>query len=252
CYSRKFKQEHSHTILFNILNCKDSCPLEVEDQSIVMHSCNCAQWRLVCLRNPERTCQAASEVLLKTMCFIKSLPSFQHLPVWDQFLLLRSRWVSLYILGLAQERIAFEVVHFPTTSFLHKILVHHKNGDGDQETEDFPLNLAAVQNLKLCLDQLWTFDLSPKEYAYIKGTVLFDPEVPGLINHRAIEGLQNESQRLLHQVIHKLYPNEHSRWTSVLLTVSSLHTIEQNFMTALFFRRQIGQTNFLQLLTEML
>ncbi|XP_026784372.2 nuclear receptor subfamily 0, group B, member 2b [Pangasianodon hypophthalmus] len=252
CYSRKLKEERSHTILFNILNRKDSCALEADDWSSVMHSCHCEQQRLVCLRNPESTCQAATEVLLKTMCFMKSLPSFHHLPGLDQFLLLRSHWVPLFVLGLAQERITFEVADFPMTSFLHKILLHDQNFDSEQEMDDFPPNLAAVHNLKSCLYKLWRLDLTPKEYAYLKGTILFNPDVPGLINCRLIEGLQREAQRLLHQVIHKLHPNDHSRLTSVLLAASSLHSVAQNLVTKLFFRRVIGQTDLLELLTEML
>lgn len=61
-----------------------------------------------------------------------------------------------------------------------------------------------------------------------------------------------EAQQLLHQVIHKVHPNDHSRLTSVLLTASSLHTVTQNFVTELFFRRVIGQTDLLELLTEIL
>ncbi|XP_053494902.1 nuclear receptor subfamily 0 group B member 2 [Ictalurus furcatus] len=251
-YSRKFKEERSHTILFHILNSKDSCSLAADGWSSLTHNCHCKQRRLVCLRNPERTCQAATEVLLKTMCFMKSLPSFHHLPGLDKFLLLRSHWVPLFLLGLAQERITFEVADFPTASFLRKILLHDQNTDSEQETDDFPLNLAAVHNLRSCLDKLWRLELTPEEYAYLKGTILFNPDAPELINCKLIEGLQMEAQQLLHQVIHKVHPNDHSRLTSVLLTASSLHTVTQNFVTELFFRRVIGQTDLLELLTEIL
>ncbi|KAG7325696.1 hypothetical protein KOW79_010621 [Hemibagrus wyckioides] len=241
CYSRKIKEEHSHTILFNILNRTDSCALGEDDWSSLMHSCHCEQRRLVCLKNPERTCKAASQVLLKTMCFMRSLPSFHHLPGLDQFLLLRSHWVQLFVLGLAQERVTLDVADFPTTSFLRKILLQDQNDD----TEHGPSNLAAVQNLRSCLDQLWRLDLTPKEYAYLK-------DVPGLINRKLIEELQRESQRLLHRAIHKLHPHDHTRLPSVLLTASSLDTVTQHFLTELFFRRMIGQTNLLELLTEIL
>ncbi|KAK2864457.1 hypothetical protein Q7C36_003611 [Tachysurus vachellii] len=126
------------------------------------------------MRNPERTCQAATEVLLKTIYFIRSLPSFHHLPGFDQFLLLRSHWVLLFILGLAQEHVTLE-------------------------------------NLRSCLDKLWRLDLTPKEYVYLKGTILFNPDVPGLINRKLIEGLQRETQQLLHQFIHTLHPHDHSQ-----------------------------------------
>lgn len=171
CYSRKLKKEHSHTILFNILNRTDSCALGADDWSSVTHSCHCEQQRFVCLRNPERTCQAATEVLLKTICFMRSLPSFHHLPGLDQFLLFRSHWVLLFILGLAQEHVTLEVANFPTRSFLRKILLQDQNDDNEHCLP----NLAAVQNLRSCLDNLWRLDLTPKEYAYLKCTILFNP-----------------------------------------------------------------------------
>lgn len=106
---------------------------------------------------------------------MRSLPSFHQLPGSDQFLLLQSRWVPLFVLGLAQERITFEVEVFPTTSFLRKILLRDRNSDSEQQTDDFPLNLAAVRNLKSLLDELWKLKLTPKEYAYLKGAILFTP-----------------------------------------------------------------------------
>lgn len=167
CHSWEEKEEHSHTILFNLLKRKD--------WSSMMHIRHCEQRRSVCLRNPERTCQAAAEVLLKTMRFMKSLPSFHHLPDADQFLLLRSHWVPLFLLGCAQDRICFEVADIPTTSRLRRILLQERNGDTDQEMDHFPLNLAAVDLLKSCLDRLRRLELTPTEYAFLKGAILFNP-----------------------------------------------------------------------------
>ncbi|XP_053346316.1 nuclear receptor subfamily 0, group B, member 2b [Clarias gariepinus] len=240
-YPMKLDERCSNTILFNILN-----------RTAMTHSCHCENRRLVRLRNPDSTCHAAAEVLLRTICFMKSLPSFHQLPELDQCLLMRSQWVPLFILGLAQERITVEVTDFPTTSFLHKILSHDQNKDREQETEDVPLNLAAVNNLKSCLDRLWRLDLTAEEYAYLKGSFLFSPDVPGLINSRLIEELQKEAQCLLHGVVDERHPRDPRRFRAVLLAASSLHTVGQNFVTDLFFRRVIGQTDLLELLTEML
>lgn len=174
-YSRKLKNEHSNTILFNILKREDSCALRADSRSSVMHNGHCDQRRSVCLRNPESTCRAATDVLLKTMCFIKNLPSFHHLPDVDRFLLFRSHWVPLFVLGLAQEQIAFEVVDLPMTSLLSKILLHDQMDDSEQETDDFSLDVVAVRNLKSCLEKLWRLELTSQEYAYLKGAILFNP-----------------------------------------------------------------------------
>uniref|UniRef100_A0A4W4EYC9 NR LBD domain-containing protein n=1 Tax=Electrophorus electricus TaxID=8005 RepID=A0A4W4EYC9_ELEEL len=253
CYCTEFRDRHPHAILFNILNRKDSCGLGHDNWDYSgMHNCHCEQRKLVCLRNSASTCQAASEVLVKTIHFMKSLPSFHHLPCIDQLLLLQSCWAPLFVLGLAQEHMVFEVTDIPTASILRNLLLNHQKRTNEQETDDSPTTLQAVHNLNSCLNKLWSLDLTAKEYAYLKGAILFNPDVSGLMSCKHIEGLQKESQRVLHEVIQTLHPNDHGRFTCVLLTASSLRTVAQSFVTELFFRPVIGQTDLLELLTEIL
>ncbi|XP_030644749.1 nuclear receptor subfamily 0, group B, member 2b [Chanos chanos] len=252
CYCTEYGGRHPHAILFNILSQKETNDLRNWDYYTTSHNCHCEQRRLVCLRNPESTCQAASAVLVKTVRFMKSLPSFHHLPRGDQTLLLRSCWVPLFILGLAQERIAFEVMDLPANSILRKILLNDQESHSERETEDCPPTLAGVHNLKLCLNKLLSLDLSPKEYAYLKGALLFNPEIRGLRSTTLIEGLQKEALRVLQEVIHTLYPNNRDRFTQILLTASSLQTIAKSLVSELFFRPIIGQMDLLELLNEIL
>lgn len=141
--------------------------------------CLCHQRRTVCLRTPHITCQAASNVLVKTVSFMKNLPSFHLLPREDQLLLLDSCWVPLFLLGLVQEMVTFEVMETPAPSMLKKILLDGQSKR--QEPERTQPTLAAVQRLQCCLNTFWNLDLSPKEYAYLKGAILFNPgEFPAL------------------------------------------------------------------------
>ncbi|XP_076863942.1 nuclear receptor subfamily 0, group B, member 2b [Brachyhypopomus gauderio] len=253
CYCTEFRDRHPHAILFSILNRKDSCHLGDDNRNYCgMHNCHCEQRKLVCLRNSERTCQAASEVLVKTIHFMKSLPSFHHLPRVDQVSLLRGCWAPLFVLGLAQERMVFEVTDIPTASILRNILLNNQKRAKEQEPGDSPPTLEAAHNLSFCLNKLWSLDLTPKEYAYLKGAILFNPDAPGLMSSRQIEGLQLESHRVLHEVIQTLHPNDHGRFTCIRLAASSLQTVAQSFVTELFFRPVIGQTDLLDLLTEIL
>ncbi|XP_073714330.1 nuclear receptor subfamily 0, group B, member 2b [Misgurnus anguillicaudatus] len=113
-------------------------------------------------------------VLMKTFHFMKSLPSFQHLPVNDRLILLHNRWVPLFILGLAQERFSFEVWDFPAASILRNILLN-----SPERNHRYLPTLAEVSKLKSFLNTLWSLDPSLKEYAYIKGAILFNPGVLG-------------------------------------------------------------------------
>lgn len=85
--------------------------------------------------------------------------------------MLRHCWVPVFVLGLAQEKIVFEVTDVPNSSILRKILL----GPGLTEKEADRPTLAGVHKLRTCLHHLWNLDLSPKEYAYLKGALLFNP-----------------------------------------------------------------------------
>ncbi|CDQ88681.1 unnamed protein product, partial [Oncorhynchus mykiss] len=222
------------------------------------HNCHCKRQRAVCLKNPEGTCQMTSDVLVKTICFMKSLPSFSQLPAEDQLSLLKDCWVPLFSLGLAQERTVFEVKDVPQASMLRRILL---NGQGPQSEEEQEVEdegkrllptLAGVHKLRSCLNRLWTLDLSPKEYAYLKGAMLFNPDVPGLSTTVFINSLQQEAQRALREVVLTLHPGDLGRFSCILLSTSDLQTVSQSLITELFFRPVIGQADLFDLLREML
>lgn len=212
--------------------------------------CLCHQRRTVCLRTPHVTCQAASDVLVKTVSFMKNLPSFHLLPRGDQLLLLDSCWVPLFLLGLAQEMVTFEVMETPAPSMLKKILLDGQSKR--QEPERTQPTLAAVQRLQCCLNTFWSLDLSPKEYAYLKGAILFNPDVPGLRASLYIESLQREAQRALQEVLRPLHPEDQGRFARILLIASTLKSIPPALITDLFFRPIIGNADIVELIAEML
>uniref|UniRef100_A0A8D0B4I1 Nuclear receptor subfamily 0 group B member 2 n=1 Tax=Salvator merianae TaxID=96440 RepID=A0A8D0B4I1_SALMN len=212
--------------------------------------CLCHKRRTVCLQTPQATCQAASSVLSKTIAFIKNLPSFQLLPWEDQLLLLDSCWAPLFLLGLVQEMVTFEVMETPTPSMLERILL-----DGPckgQELQRTRPSLASVQRLQCCLNSFWSLDLSPKEYAYLKGAILFNPDVPGLRASSYIESLQREAQQALREILALLHLEDQGRFARVLLISSSLKSIPPALITSLFFQPVIGNADILELLIEMM
>ncbi|XP_076136677.1 nuclear receptor subfamily 0 group B member 2a [Alosa pseudoharengus] len=239
-----------NAILFNILSRTDNEPVDNNLNYIFApRRCHCEMRRTVCLKTPGETCKTASDVLVKTINFMKSLPAFHQLPPKDQVALLRSCWAPLFILGLAQERVSFEVTDTPAASMLKRILLNcHENTSMQMEQP----TLAGVNTLKSCLKKFWSLDLSPKEYAYLKGTMIFNPDVPDLKATLFIEGLQQQAQHALREVLLPLHPNDRGRFARILLTASSLNAITPSLITELFFRPVIGQTDLLELLTEML
>lgn len=209
--------------------------------------CLCRQRRAVCLRTPHLTCQAASDVLVKTINFMKNVAAFRLLPREDQLLLLHSCWVPLFLLGLVQEMVTFEVMEAPAPSMLKKILLSGQSKG--QEPEGTQPTLAAVQRLQWCLNSFWRLDLSPNEYTYLRGAILFNPDIPGLRAPLYIESLQWEAQRALRELLH---PEDQARFSRILRVSSSLRSIPAGLVTDLFFRPVIGGAAMGQLLVEML
>ncbi|NXA61785.1 NR0B2 protein, partial [Mohoua ochrocephala] len=212
--------------------------------------CLCHQRRTVCLRTPHVTCQAASDVLVKTINFVKNVAAFRLLPREDQLLLLDSCWVPLFLLGLVQEMVTFEVMEAPAPSMLKKILLSGQNKG--QKPEGTQPTLTAVQRLQWCLHSFWRLDLSPNEYTYLRGAILFNPDIPGLRAPLYIESLQWEAQRALRELLRPLHPEDQGRFSRILRVTSSLRSIPAALITALFFRPVIGDADMGELLVEML
>nr|XP_020633857.1 nuclear receptor subfamily 0 group B member 2 [Pogona vitticeps] len=243
-----YHKENQNAILYSLLSQNLSHYRDSHGPS--QQHCLCHKRRTVCLQTPQVTCQAASNVLVKTINFMKNLPSFQLLPWEDQLLLLESCWAPLFLLGLVQEMVTFEVMETPAPSMLESILL---NGQCKRpELQRAQPTLASVQRLQCCLNSFWSLDLSPKEYAYLKGAILFNPDVPGLKASSYIESLQREAQRALQEVLALLHLEDQGRFARVLLISSSLKSIPPALITDLFFQPIIGNTDMLELLSDML
>ncbi|XP_029022783.1 nuclear receptor subfamily 0 group B member 2-like isoform X2 [Betta splendens] len=237
-----FQHQQHHTTLQDILSRRNSDHHSNKLKlNATVQNCRCEQRRRVCLKEPKATHRMASSILVKTVCFMRSLPSFGQLPLGDQLLLLRHGWVPLFVMGLAQEKTSFEVTDVPNSSILRQILL----GPGCTEKGTDVPTLDKVNRLRTCLHHLWNLDLSQKEYAYIKA-------VQGLSALSSIEGLQQEAQRVLQEVSHLLHPQDTSRFGHILVVASTLPTVGHGLVTELFFRPIIGNTDMLHWLSQML
>ncbi|GCB73769.1 nuclear receptor subfamily 0 group B member 2-like [Scyliorhinus torazame] len=248
----------SHSsILYSILNkdhpSESSCCHYRHHHHPSALGCSCEFRRRVVLKTPEHTCRLALEVLLKTLNFIKNLPSFCQLAEGDQVLLLQNCWTPLFVLGLAQERVDFEVAEAVAPSLLRKILLNQKVMDG--QNQEAALNvptLAEVQRVKIFLMKLWSMDVSTKEYAYLKGITLFNPDVPSLRMPQYILALQQEAQHTLNEFVSMVNNGDQARFARILLILSTLRMVSATSVAELFFRPVLGKVNMNDLLLEML
>lgn len=172
-------ERRQNSILYSILK-NDSQSAQLGNQpraprlAVSMRACACGSKRKVSLRSPQTTCKAASAVLVKTLKFVKNVPCFRELPSDDQHTLVRSGWAPLLVLGMAQDRIDFETSETPEPSMLQRILTSGQDKQ-DNQSHHGGVALTDVQGIKMFLRKCWGLDISTKEYAYLKGAILFNP-----------------------------------------------------------------------------
>lgn len=160
-------------------------------QELRQQACSCGSTRRRgILRSPQVTCKAASAVLVKTLRFVKNVPCFRELPEDDQLMLIRSGWAPLLVLGLAQDRVDFETTETVEPSMLQRILTGLPDRQGEvlarQNSGAAGVSIVDIEAIKAFLKKCWSVDISTKEYAYLKGAVLFNPGGSGYLHVKVI------------------------------------------------------------------
>nr|WGL14817.1 mDax1-318 [Mus musculus] len=223
--------------------------------------------RLITLKDPQVVCEAASAGLLKTLRFVKYLPCFQILPLDQQLVLVRSCWAPLLMLELAQDHLHFEMMEIPETNTTQEMLTtRRQETEGPEPAEpqatEQPqmvsaeaghlLPAAAVQAIKSFFFKCWSLNIDTKEYAYLKGTVLFNPDLPGLQCVKYIEGLQWRTQQILTEHIRMMQREYQIRSAELNSALFLLRFINSDVVTELFFRPIIGAVSMDDMMLEML
>ncbi|KAM9169362.1 nuclear receptor subfamily 0 group B member 1 [Pangshura tecta] len=244
------ERRRQSSILYNILKSEGRPGAAQEPPG---PGCSCGSRRRVALRSPQVAGKAASAVLVKTLRFVKSVPCFQELPLDEQLVLVRSCWAPLLVLGLAQERVHFETVETAEPSMLQRILTERRQEQRHPESSSPQLPSAGeIQAIKGFLAKCWSLDISTKEYAYLKGTVLFNPDLPGLQCVQYIQGLQREAQQALNEHVRLIHRGDQARFAKLNVVLSLLRSINANVIAELFFKPIIGTVNMDDMLLEML
>ncbi|NXC40319.1 NR0B1 protein, partial [Penelope pileata] len=239
------------SILYSILKSQEQAAPEGQGQrGPPGRGCSCGSRRRGALKSPQGACKAASAVLVKTLRFVQNVPCFQELPLDEQLVLVRSCWAPLLVLGLAQDRVHLETVESAEPSMLQRILTERRQGEHGPGRH--PPSAGEIQAIKGFLAKCWSLDISTKEYAYLKGTVLFNPDLPGLQCTQYIEGLQREAQQALNEHVRLIHRGDEARFAKLNVVLSLLRSINANVIAELFFRPIIGAVNMDDMLLEML
>nr|XP_049584969.1 nuclear receptor subfamily 0 group B member 1 [Syngnathus scovelli] len=263
------REEQQHETLHNLLHRTSSSssstssvasgPAWRHQEQQQQCSCGTTRRRGV-LRSPQVTCKAASAILVKTLRFVKNVPCFRELPEDEQVVLIRSGWAPLLVLGLAQDRVDFETTETVEPSMLQRILT----GAPQSQSESAPVtvadpsrgagagvSLADIETIKGFLKKCWSVDISTKEYAYLKGAVLFNPDLEGLRCLPYIQSLRREAHQALNEHVRLIHREDATRFAKLLIALSMLRSISPSVVAQLFFKPIIGSVNIEEVLMEM-
>ncbi len=176
CECRDGEDPAQGSILYSILNRGAPCPQGQPDAAAAHQLCSCASKRkLVAIRAPRSVFKAASEVLVKTFRFVKNVPCFRGLPAEDQRRLVRNSWAPLLVLGMVQDSVDFDTVETQQPSLLHGILTRggERQRRAPAEIQDPGVPVCDAEGIKMFLVKCRGLRISVKEYAFLKGAILF-------------------------------------------------------------------------------
>nr|XP_057938207.1 nuclear receptor subfamily 0 group B member 1 [Doryrhamphus excisus] len=257
------QQETLHNLLHRSAASASSGPAWQQEPPRQQQACSCgATRRRGVLRSPQVTCKAASAILVKTLRFVKNVPCFRELPEDEQVVLIRSGWAPLLVLGLAQDRVDFETTETVEPSMLQRILTGVPGAAqseaavaaaaaGPSRGGGAGVSVADIETIKGFLKKCWSVDISTKEYAYLKGAVLFNPDLEGLRCLPYIQSLRREAHQALNEHVRLIHREDNTRFAKLLIALSMLRSINPSVVAQLFFKPIIGSVNIEEVLMEM-
>ncbi|XP_023131852.1 photoreceptor-specific nuclear receptor [Amphiprion ocellaris] len=188
----------------------------------------------------ESVYETSARLLFMSVKWAKNLPLFAHLPFRDQVILLEEAWSEMFLLCAIQWSLPMDscpLLSLPDLS--------------PTQQAKTSLPTADLQILEEVFSRFKALAVDPTEFACLKAIVLFKPETRSLKDPEQVENLQDQSQVLLGQHIHSVYPCQTARFGRLLLLLPSLHLVSSEKIEQLFFHRTIGSTPMEKLLCDM-
>ncbi|XP_038305079.1 nuclear receptor subfamily 0 group B member 1 isoform X1 [Canis lupus familiaris] len=202
-------------------------------------------------------CEAASAGLLRTPADLSSTdPGFKAGgPLDQQLVLVRNSWAPLLLLRTSEP------------SLLQRILTTRRRETAGSRPPGLPgsgakagfcqKTAAEVQAIKCFLAKCWSLDISTKEYPpgwgpILKGTVIFNADLPGLHCVKYIQGLQWGAQQILSDHIRMTHRGYQARFTELNSALFLLRYVNADVIVELFFRPIIGSVSMDDMMLEML
>ncbi|XP_030587808.1 photoreceptor-specific nuclear receptor-like [Archocentrus centrarchus] len=240
---------NNHRFMVSLLTAETCAKLEPEDveenidvttnseRDLSLFDCRLSPYTSNC---SESVYETSARLLFMSVKWAKNLPLFAHLPFRDQVILLEESWSEMFLLCAIQWSLPMDscpLLSLPDLST-------------PQQTKS-SIPAANLQILEEIFIRFKALAVDPTEFACLKAIVLFKPEVRSLKDPEQVENLQDQSQVLLGQHIHTVYPNQGARFGRLILLLPSLRFVNSEKIAQLFFHKTIGSTPMEKLLCDM-
>ncbi|XP_047453214.1 photoreceptor-specific nuclear receptor [Mugil cephalus] len=240
----------NHRFMVSLLTAETCAKLEPEDVEenidVTTNDSERDQTPFDCQMSPytsgcsESVYETSARLLFMSVKWAKNLPVFAHLPFRDQVILLEESWSEMFLLCAIQWFMPMKSC--PLLS-LPDLSPKEQNKSGPPTAD--------LQILEEVFSRFKALAVDPTEFACLKAIVLFKPETRSLKDPEQVENLQDQSQVLLGQHIHSVYPSQSTRFGRLLLLLPSLHFVSSVKIEQLFFHKTIGNTPMEKLLCDM-
>lgn len=181
--------------------------------------------------------ETSMRILYVAVSWARSIPPFLQLPFQDQALLLEESWSELFILSVIQSALPVPETLTPSTA-RPPVDSHMTSPDACAESAD---RIADQERnvLRNVVQRFRAMLIDPTEFACMKATILFKPDLFGLRCAKYVEDMQDQSQCMLGDYIRTSQPSNHTRFGKLLLLLPLLRGVTSQTIERLFFRGEM-------------
>lgn len=193
------------------------------------------------LINPDKIYESSVRILYMSISWARSIPTFLELPFADQALLLEECWSELFLLCMIQCSLPMDLGVLLTAAGAHTKKSTNKIGNSMQD----------LRILQQIVQRFQSLSIDSTEYACLKATVMFKPDLQGLRCGQYVENLQDYAQSMLGEYVRTAHPNNPARFGKLLLLLPSLRSIRPKTIENLFFLGGIDPLPLEKMLCDM-
>lgn len=180
-------------------------------------------------------CETASRLLFLSVHWVRSIPAFSMLNYDTQVALVRNAWSDIFVLGMAQCSRSMNL-----SSILGSIVSHLQTSVAQeklsaQRVKQVTTTICKVQEYVRAMSKM---NIDEREFAYLKSIALFSTDQMGITSPKQVVKICDKAVAELKDYCAS--KGDETRFSSLLLRLSPLRSLQPDVLEELFFAGLIG------------